>query len=212
MKDEKEWTPLRYAVEHNSSLATAELLNADYTIGYQLIMKEDGMSTSAIHIAAGHGYCETMEVLIYKCLGCSEFIDDKGRNILHIAVENMKTKVIEFIFQDESLTNLINQKDSDGNTPIHLLVTSDFELMARLMDSRVDINILNNQHYTPLDKTSSKEDKERLLKVHFFLLTSHYLLIRMSKFSTILSKSSPTQYIIKTMYVRLLLKHIRFSN
>lgn len=159
-KDDRGWTPLRYAVHHNSSLATTKLLNAKHSIGYEL-MNQDDIITSPIHIAASRGHCETMKVLMNKCWGCSEFIDEKGRNILHIAVESMKTEVIEFIFQDTSLTSLINQSDSNGNTPVHLLVASNFEMMEMVIDSRVDINTHNNKNQTPLDMISSDEKKER---------------------------------------------------
>ena len=135
-KDEHGWTPLIYAIHRNSSLATRELLNVDHSIGYE-IMSQSEMTTSPIHIAASLGHCETMEVLINKCLRCSEFIDGKGRNILNVSVESNVTKVIEFIFRDESLTSLINQKDKSGNTPIHLLVASNFEMMEKVIDHRV---------------------------------------------------------------------------
>ncbi|KAI3745115.1 hypothetical protein L1987_58217 [Smallanthus sonchifolius] len=105
-----------------------------------------------------------MEVLMNLCPGCSDFIDKEGRNILHVAVENKKNKSIEFIFQDESFTNLINQKDKNGNTPIHLFVASDFEKMEMLMDSRVNINARNNEKLTPLDIISSYDQRERLIK------------------------------------------------
>ncbi|PWA70245.1 ankyrin repeat-containing protein [Artemisia annua] len=162
-KDDNGWTPLIYAIHHNSSLATRELLNVKLSIGYE-IMTQDDISTTAIHIAARLGHCETMEVLINKCLGCSEFIDSKGRNILHVAVESNKTKVIEFIFQDESFTSLINQKDNSGNTPTHLLVASNFEMMEMVIDSRVDIHALNDENRTPLDIASSDEKRETLIK------------------------------------------------
>ncbi|KAI3745123.1 hypothetical protein L1987_58225 [Smallanthus sonchifolius] len=102
-------------------------------------------------MASSLGNCETMKVLIELCPGCSDFIDNKGRNILHVAVENKKNKAIEIIVRDKSLTNLIDQKDKDGNTPIHLLDVSDqFEKMGMLL--------------TPLDLKSSYDQKRRLIK------------------------------------------------
>nr|GEV30453.1 ankyrin repeat-containing protein At5g02620-like [Tanacetum cinerariifolium] len=161
--DEHDWMPLIHAIHHNSSLATRELLNVDPSIGYT-IMSQSEMPTSPIHIAASLGHCETMEVLINKCLGCSEFIDGKGRNILHVAVESNATKVIEFVFRDESLTCLINQKDNSGNTPIHLLVASNFEMMEKVIDYRVDIHALNDEKLTPMDIASSNVTRETLIK------------------------------------------------
>ncbi|GJU61196.1 ankyrin repeat-containing protein [Tanacetum coccineum] len=162
-KDDNGWTPLHYAVHHNNSLATKELLNVDLSIGYEL-MSQGNISTTAIHIAASRGHCETMEVLMNICLGCSEFIDNKERNILHVAAESKKMEVIEFIFRDESLASLINKKDNNGNTPAHILVASNFEMMERVIDSRVDLNALNNEKLTPLDMASSDVQRETLIK------------------------------------------------
>ncbi|KAI3795447.1 hypothetical protein L1987_38102 [Smallanthus sonchifolius] len=88
LKDDRGWTPLRHAAYHNRWLATTKLLNVDYSLGYQELITEDGITTSAIHIAASLGHCETMKVLMNLCPGCSYFIDKEGRNILHVAVEN----------------------------------------------------------------------------------------------------------------------------
>ncbi|XP_076934636.1 protein ACCELERATED CELL DEATH 6-like [Bidens hawaiensis] len=164
IRDNRGWTPLHCALYHNSWLATTKLLGVDFTIGYLEILQNDDTLTSASHFSASLGHCEVLKVLMDLCPGCSEFIDSDGRNILHVAVENKKNKAIEFIFRDKSLTNLINQKDKNGNTPIHLLVASEFEKMETLIDSRVDINILNNENLTPLDMVSSDDQRKRLIK------------------------------------------------
>ncbi|XP_076946823.1 protein ACCELERATED CELL DEATH 6-like [Bidens hawaiensis] len=165
VKDDHGWTPLHHAIYHNSWLATTKLLNVDYSIGYHELIQENDTNTSAIHLAASLGHCETMKVLIDLCPGCSDFIDNKGRNILHVAVEYKKNKAIEFIFRDELLTNLINQKDINGNTPVHLLIiASDFEKMEMLMDSRVNMYARNKINLTPLDMISSYDQRKRLTK------------------------------------------------
>ena len=163
--DQKGWTPLHYAIHHNNSHATQILLWGNESIGYQL-MTEDGKSP--IHIAASLGHCETVNTFISTSPGFFQLTDNKGRNILHVAVEYKKSTVIEFILQDESLTSLINQRDNNGDTPIHLLMASDVELMEMAIDHRININVLNNQNRTPLDMASSDERRETLLKVRFF--------------------------------------------
>ncbi|PWA82552.1 alpha-latroinsectotoxin-Lt1a [Artemisia annua] len=169
IRDEHGWTPLRYAVHHNNASATAELVNADPSIVNE-IMKEDGINTFAVHIAASRGYCETLKVLMSHCPGCSELVDGKGKNIFHVAVENKKTEVIELIYRDESYTSLVNEKDKDGNTPMHLLMASDLEMMEVAIDYRVNINAMNNEKRTPLDMASSSEKRKRLLEVYIFIL------------------------------------------
>ena len=162
VKDMDGKTAWDYAFYHNNFDALRMILSKDVSFGYQIIT-EDGKA--AIHIAACLGNRKTIGILISRCPGCFELVDSKGRNILHLAVENKKQEVIEFIFDNESLTSLINQKDNDGNTPIHLLMASDIEKVELVMDYRVNINLLNNDKRTPLDMASSQEKKEKLLKV-----------------------------------------------
>ncbi|PWA78081.1 ankyrin repeat-containing protein [Artemisia annua] len=168
-RDKQGWTPLQYAVHHNNPLVSSELVDADPSIVYEII-KEDDINTSVVHIAAKRGYCETVKVLMNQCPGCSELLDEKGKNILHVAVENKQSEVIKFIYGDISYTSLVNKKDNDGNTPIHLLMASDLEMMEVAMDYRVNINAMNYEKLTPLDMASSNEKRKRLLEVHIFML------------------------------------------
>ncbi|XP_071700661.1 uncharacterized protein [Rutidosis leptorrhynchoides] len=162
-QDKRGWTPLFYAIYHNNSSATTALLDADCSIGYQMLV-EDDISTSHIYFAASQGHCETMKILISKCPGCLEVTYANGRDILHYAIENKKLEVIKFMFSCELFTRLINKRDGDGNTPIHLFMRSEIEMMEAIMDSRVNINALNNENLTPLDVASSDDKRERLLK------------------------------------------------
>ncbi|KAD4982059.1 hypothetical protein E3N88_18730 [Mikania micrantha] len=135
VQDNRGWTAFCHAIYHNSWLVTKKLLEADYSIGYHEFIKEKSVKTSAIHFAASLGHCKTMEVLMELCPGCSDFIDSDGRNILHVAVQSKKNETIEFLLRDESLTNLINQRDKHEKTPIDLLDACDFEKMKTLKDS-----------------------------------------------------------------------------
>ncbi|PWA65761.1 ankyrin repeat-containing protein [Artemisia annua] len=162
-RDEQDYTPLQYAVNHNNKSAISELVDADPSIVYEII-KEDGINTSVVHIAASRGYCETLKFLMSQCPECSKLLDEKGKNIFHIAVENMQAEVIEFISGDKSYTSLVNQKDKEGNTPVHLLMASDLEMMEVAIDYRVNINTMNNEKLTPLDMASSSEKRKKLLE------------------------------------------------
>lgn len=173
--DKHGWTPLHYAVYHNKLHTTKEFLLADPDIGYQMTTGDD-TNTSAIHIAASRGHCYLMEELMSICPGSSELTDSKGRNILHVAVENKKLNAIIWILTCESLaTFLSNQRDSNGNTPVHLYMASDLEILQMeemVINDSVNIHIRNNENLTPLNMANSVEKSEKLLKVHFFLLIS----------------------------------------
>ncbi|XP_071700660.1 uncharacterized protein [Rutidosis leptorrhynchoides] len=105
-----------------------------------------------------------MKILVSKCPGCLEITYGNGRNILHFAIENKKLEVVKFMFSCELFTSLINKRDGDGNTPIHLFMKSNCEMIEIILDSRVNMNTLNNENRSPLDVSSSEEKRERLLK------------------------------------------------
>ncbi|KAL7204910.1 hypothetical protein ACSBR2_017929 [Camellia fascicularis] len=83
-------------------------------------------------------------------------IDGRGQNILHIAVKNQKKRAIKFILQNFPLSSLINQKDVDGNTPLHLLAASDCYEAGLVKHLKVDMMTFNDASLTPLDVVCSK--------------------------------------------------------
>nr|GEU62915.1 ribonuclease H-like domain-containing protein [Tanacetum cinerariifolium] len=156
------------------SRISCELRGAGTEVAYTVmgIEKSLGRGRRMKNLIASHGYVweagtvkkDNCKVLMTHCPGCSELLDEKGKNIFHVAVENKQTEVIKFIYGDISYTSLVNQKDNDGNTPIHLLMASDLEMMEVAMDYRVNINVMNNEKLTPLGMTSSTKKRKRLLK------------------------------------------------
>ncbi|KAG5545522.1 hypothetical protein RHGRI_017876 [Rhododendron griersonianum] len=85
---------------------------------------EDSGKT-ALHIATAVGKVKVLKLILSKCPECWEAIDYTRRNILHIAAYMERRWMIKFIFKMSWLSQLINQKDNEGNTPLHLLAISD---------------------------------------------------------------------------------------
>ncbi|GMP35983.1 hypothetical protein CsSME_00008235 [Camellia sinensis var. sinensis] len=110
-----------------------------------MIANKDDKKT-ALHVAATHGHVGVMEEIISQCPDCWEMVNGKDQNILHVAVENRKRRVINFILKNASLNKLMNLKDADGNTPLHHLVD------ARLFAT----NLIQHPR---ADKTSSIKEK-----------------------------------------------------
>lgn len=84
--------------------------------------KDDGKT--ALHIAATLGNVEVMKEILSACPDCWDMVDSKGRNVLHVAAGMEKEDGIEFIFQRNWCSQLLYQRDSEGNTPLHLLLAS----------------------------------------------------------------------------------------
>ncbi|XWS75059.1 hypothetical protein CRYUN_Cryun01aG0053100 [Craigia yunnanensis] len=110
-----------------------------------------------LHLAAENGHYQIMNELISRCSGCWEQVDAKGRNVLHHAVESKNIFALWIILDDTSLSNLINEKDKDGNTPLHLQVTSTHYWRYFIHHPKVDRHAFNSRNLNPLDVLFSQD-------------------------------------------------------
>ncbi|PSS33805.1 Protein ACCELERATED CELL DEATH like [Actinidia chinensis var. chinensis] len=151
--DKYGWTPLHCAARKNDVELMKELLNADKDVAYQ-IAEEDGKKT-ALHLAALHGNVEAMEKLLSHCPDCWEMVNDRGQNILHIAIGYETVKAVQCILKRPWVGNLIIQKDNEGNTPLHMLAASDCNIPDLIQHKLADTGAFNSEDLTPLDKALS---------------------------------------------------------
>ncbi|KAK4263534.1 hypothetical protein QN277_028929 [Acacia crassicarpa] len=117
--DENGWVPLHLAALCASSSMIGELLRYDTSTAYM----RDREGRTALHLAALVGRLFAMKKILEHCPDCYEWVDVKGSNALHYMTEQSGSvfeSSIE-ILQDAALSNMYNQKDNDGNTPLHHL-------------------------------------------------------------------------------------------
>ncbi|KAL7208023.1 hypothetical protein ACSBR1_029890 [Camellia fascicularis] len=98
---------------------------------------EEGDEKTALHTAAAHGNADVMKELLLCCPDCWEMVNSKGQNILHIAVDRKE-----------------EEKDIEGNTPLHLLTTAFKSNLSDLwhklwVHTSGDRNATNNNMTTP---------------------------------------------------------------
>jgi len=111
-----------------------------------------------VHMAAIVGnvnvVCKFMEI----CLNYDELLDNKRKNILHCAVEHGRVQVVWHICRSSKFVRMMNARDGEGNTPLHLAVKHGRTIIFSflMMDARVNLNIMNNEGLTPLDVAFSK--------------------------------------------------------
>ncbi|KAI9117901.1 hypothetical protein K1719_011043 [Acacia pycnantha] len=120
--DENGWLPLHLAALHGNKDAVKELVSKDRSTAYM----KDNMGRTALHLAVLEGNMSAMEIILKYCPHCCELVDNKGRNALHYTTMDDKSYVIseeekEILKNTPQMKNLCNEKDDDGNTPLHYI-------------------------------------------------------------------------------------------
>ncbi|KAH7867558.1 hypothetical protein Vadar_019954 [Vaccinium darrowii] len=153
--------PLHYAACNGNKEAVKELLAFDNSGVYISTTHNDGRDT-ALHIAAAHGHVPVIEELLSRNPDCWEMVNSKGQNILHIAVDMNMESVIKFIVNQPWFRHLINQKDNEGNTPLHLLIASDCNVGELWKHGKADQHAFNDKSMTPVDLVWSNFKEEKM--------------------------------------------------
>jgi len=118
-------------------------------------MERDKDGFFPLHLASAFGHTEVLKKLLAECPNPREIVDNNGRNIVHIAAIMGRFNVVRYILQDENdgFKDMINDKDYDGNTPLHLTASHSRPkvMQALTWATRVNLHCLNNNNQTALD-------------------------------------------------------------
>uniref|UniRef100_A0A6N2ME24 Uncharacterized protein n=1 Tax=Salix viminalis TaxID=40686 RepID=A0A6N2ME24_SALVM len=98
-----------------------------------------------IHIACENDSVDVVNEFLKSTPFPKEFLNYKGQNILHVAAENGKDRVVRYILRQKTLVeSLVNEMDEDGNTPFHLATHRGQSVAAFVLvcDKCVDNSIL----------------------------------------------------------------------
>ncbi|CAB4273364.1 unnamed protein product [Prunus armeniaca] len=110
-----------------------------------------------IHSASSKGHVKIVKELLRHCLDSRDLKNSNGENILHVAARCGKDNLVKYFLKKGEFRMLINQKDSNGNTPLHLATMHHHpKVVYRLAwDTRTNLKLLNGRSMTALDITKS---------------------------------------------------------
>uniref|UniRef100_A0A0D9WZS5 Uncharacterized protein n=1 Tax=Leersia perrieri TaxID=77586 RepID=A0A0D9WZS5_9ORYZ len=142
-------------------------LNGYTSLGLASISDNEG--SYPVHAAAKFEETRILDELVEKCPNYYEMVDDKGRNLLHVAVEDERETVVRHICKNDNFTTLLNAEDSNGNTPFHLAVKYSYPQIFGLLlgTTTVDMCITNKDGHTAKDLALRALAPDQM---HYFLI------------------------------------------
>ncbi|KAF3947120.1 hypothetical protein CMV_026704 [Castanea mollissima] len=148
-QDEEQRTPLHWAASMRYLEGVRNLLGKNTSTA----MERDKDGFFPIHMASAKGHVHVIQELLQHWPYVEEMQNSKGQNILHVAATSGKLNVIKYILETPGLESLINERDKDGNTPLHLATMHWHPKLVSALtwDNKVDLRLINNDGLTALD-------------------------------------------------------------
>ena len=156
--DKQRWTPLHCAAYFNRYSSAEVLLKVNRSIAYM----KDAKGMTALHIAAHQGHLGVMESILEGCPDCCELVDERGWNAFHFVVNSSSSIWANYgvahILEKSSLSNILNEKDASGNTPLHHHSKSLHYIADVMYHDRVDKMAFNKQNLSAYDVALTSEE------------------------------------------------------
>ncbi|XP_039778791.1 ankyrin repeat-containing protein At5g02620-like [Panicum virgatum] len=136
-------TPLHVAVLFNKIDVLRVLLEHDRSLGYALGSNRG--DTPLLVCAAHRGHVGVARELLKHCPD-APYCDTSGWTCLHEAVSTVQREFVQFVLGSPQLRRLINMRDGDGETPLHLAVQKcDPKMVAALLQHHdIDVTVTDN--------------------------------------------------------------------
>lgn len=185
IKNKAKETVLENIAENGDVDLLKAIINGWYNLGktkdeiLTLLNEQNQDQDTLLHIAARNGKHEIVGDLILNQVDVNKE-NYLQRTPLSVALANKELKlvpavkdryqkVIDHIIQRLKQLGLLNEKDSRGNTPLHLAVIyKDIEIVQKLLGLNVDTSIQNNDNSTAakIAENAGYHDIAKLINAH----------------------------------------------
>ncbi|XP_044954090.1 alpha-latroinsectotoxin-Lt1a-like [Hordeum vulgare subsp. vulgare] len=130
-----------------------QLLEANPLSVYQ----EDNNGLFPIHVAASMGVEHTITIILEMFPSCAGLRTARGQTFLHVAIQKRRKNIVSFVCRTPSLNWILNMRDNDGNTALHLAAQARnlCNFCSVFANKKVQLNIANNNNQTALDISRS---------------------------------------------------------
>ncbi|KAM3345488.1 hypothetical protein P3S68_025197 [Capsicum galapagoense] len=125
--------------------------------------------TTAIHIAASEGDVNMIIELLNHFPDCRDTLNSNNQNALHVAVLKNQDKVVRVLLGSDKCDSLVDERDIDGNTPLHLLAAPGNHMCELINHPRAKKMSFNKENQTPLDIALSCTATTKKVSGHTFV-------------------------------------------
>ncbi|XP_048494748.1 ankyrin repeat-containing protein ITN1-like [Beta vulgaris subsp. vulgaris] len=145
----KRWSPLHMA----SAKGHLEILKALLAVNSSMCFVRDKDGRNVIHVAAMNGQIQVLGVLLRAKPQAARERTTDGETVLQLCVKHSQSQALMFLVRTMGDAQLLNSKDSDGNTILHLSVAAKhYESIEFLLkDKRMEKNAINTNGLTAMD-------------------------------------------------------------
>eukprot|EP00795_Rhopilema_esculentum_P013394 gene13394-4257_t len=145
LQDKEGRTPLHLSLSHDNIKVMARLLK-DADIDCQ-----DGNGMTPLHFSVAYERVEHTKMLLHA-KASPDCLDNSKMTVLHWAKTNKETTIVSKLLDYERVMLILNSKDSEGRTALHLYVAVDNKALVRYLASREDCLLSEQDHMqrTPL--------------------------------------------------------------
>ncbi|KAF7141758.1 hypothetical protein RHSIM_Rhsim06G0145100 [Rhododendron simsii] len=117
------------------------------------VYQRDKYGLFPIHTASSKGQVDIIQAMLQHRPDSRELLTLKGQNIFHVAAKSGNVKAVGSMLKMPELGKLLNEKDHDGNTPLHIATIWGHPRIvdALSLDKTVNLDIKNHDGLTALD-------------------------------------------------------------